>query len=197
MPQRFSFSRLVSSQGVQRGTNPLSAAWSKQRNSSSSLSWKRSSRSKVYCVPRSEAMSLWLLPISAMTKLGSPAPLRLLPSCSPLFAVLATATIRPWLSSKGIAMIRVVSRPASSAGDVPSAALRHSAFMAAVTGRFRSISPHPAIQRRKSPSVRTPCRIPDSVTTKINRDWLAVILLRAERIVSSAKTTNCVKFRSI
>ena len=38
IPQRLSLSRLASSQGVQSGTRPLLAAWSKQRNSSSSLS---------------------------------------------------------------------------------------------------------------------------------------------------------------
>ena len=48
--------------------------------------------------------------------------------------------------------------------------VRHAAFIAAVTGRFRSMSPQLAIQRRKSPSVSTPWRMPDSVTTKISRD---------------------------
>ena len=133
---------------------------------------------------------LWLLPISAITKLGSPSPMRREPNCKPSVAGNATATIRPWLSSSGRAMIRDVSRLESSPGGVPSAALRQLGFMAAVTGRFKSMSPQPAIQRRKSPSVRTPCKMPDSDTTKISRDLLAVILLRAERIVSSANTTN-------
>ena len=163
----------------------------------------------MYCVPRSDAMSLlspallysfdmsriwnlaqsapaawaasisrsasstsplWLLPISAITKLGSPAPMRRSPSCKPSVAGRATATIRPCLSSSGSAMMRVVSSPASSAGGVPSAALRQLGFIAAVTGRFRSMSSLSAIQRRKSPSVSTPWRMPDSVTTKISRD---------------------------
>ncbi len=140
---------------------------------------------------------LWLLPISAITKLGSPSPMRRLPSCRPSVAGRATATMRPWLSSSGRAMILEVSSPESSAGGVPSGALRQLGFIAAVTGRFRSMSPQLAIQRRKSPSVSTPWRMPASDTTKISRDWFAVILLRAERMLSSAKTTNWVKFRSI
>ena len=135
----------------------------------------------MYCVPRSDAMSLllpallysfdmsriwnlaqsapaswaasinriamsrsplWLLPISAITKLGSPAPMRRLPSCRPSLAGRATATMRPWLSSSGRAMILEVSKLARSAGAVPSAAWRQLGFIAAVTGWFRSISPH-------------------------------------------------------
>ena len=140
---------------------------------------------------------LWLLPISAIRKQGASSPMRWEPIWRPSVARRATATIRPWLSSNGSAMILELSWALRSLALVPSAADRQEGFMAAVTGRFRSISPHPAIQRRKSPSVRTPWRIPLSETTKIRRDWLAVILLSAERMLSSAKTTNCVKFRSI
>ena len=94
-------------------------------------------------------------------------------------------------------MILEFSSAPSSAVELPSEADRQLGFIAAVTGRLRSISPHVAIQRRKSPSVRTPWRMPLSDTTKISLDWLAVILLSAERMLSSAKTTNWVKLRSI
>ena len=39
--------------------------------------------------------------------------------------------------------------------------------------------------------------MPLSETTKISLDWLAVILLSADKMLSSAKTTNWVKLRSI
>ena len=150
------------------------------------MSWRAVSRSP-----------LWLLPISAIRKQGAASPMRWEPIWSPSVARRATATMRPWLSSRGSAMMRELSRALRSPALVLSAAERQFAFMAAVTGRFRSISPQPAIQRRKSPSVRTPWRMPLSETTKIRRDWLAVILLSADRMLSSAKTTNWVKFRSI
>ena len=94
-------------------------------------------------------------------------------------------------------MIRELSRAASSSVELLSGAEWQLVFIAAVTGRLRSISPHVAIQRRKSPSVSTPWRMPLSDTTKISLDWLAVILLSADRMLSSAKTTNWVKLRSI
>ncbi len=61
-------------------------------------------------------------------------------------------------------------------------------LVAALTGRFRSTSRWATSQRRKSPSVRMPSSLPDSLTANTTRFLLSLILRSALRMLSSAKT---------
>ena len=93
-------------------------------------------------------------------------------------------------------MILEGEQPRKFGQGVPSGALRQLGFIAAVTGRFRSMSPQPAIQRRKSPSVSTP----EDAGFRYNKNQPRLVcgdLAEGRRMLSSAKTTNWVKFRSI
>ena len=102
-----------------------------------------------------------------------------------IVALCATATMRPWLSSSGSVLMLELSRALSSLALVPSVAEQQLVFMAAVTGGSgQSRRCYPAAEVAVGEHSLQDAAFRDH---KDQCDLLAVILLSAERMLSSRR----------
>ena len=139
------------------------------------------------CLARS-TLPWWLLPISAITKVGWSLPTRWLPTVKESLVGEAIATMRPRASSTGTRLTPSRNFQSSSSTKVPSVTVRGERLATLIA--LVSMLELPAVsQRRTSPSVSEPCSTPCSSTRKIVRALLALILARVLSKESSAKAT--------
>ena len=129
------------------------------------------------------------MPISAMITAGDSALTVNGPMRSSSGRSMATATIRPRVSMSGMWSTPGRNNRRRSSPGVSIDADVYERFATATDATSMFTRPCSAIQRRRSPSVKTPSRTPCSVVQKMMRDLFALIFSSARRSGSSEYTT--------